>query len=444
MADNFDMKKFLVENKLGSYARARVNEVDEAKSSVTKEQKIQVIKEWIWYTCDEGQVKDDINKYNKMVDMYFANKEDVTKEDFKKIWNKVTEKWGVGDVGADSEAFPETWRDVQTGNLVNPDQVYEGEAAYEYEKGKAAGEKIEKEKLKENVSLDTTKLKMFIKALVSLGGGKQDKQDYKDIANLLIQNKLADAAEMIRYMDTAPNEMIYSAMMRTYPDLWDTLFDNPPGDYIALAKPKAGLPEKKLAKEDMGHDIEDAEAMKQMDFLAEKVDQEKVQDMYDKITAVISKAAKKLSDDDASALHDKLKAFFNKLLEAKKPVEESIDMKSIQKAEMALQNLLRNISTSSNIPTDEKSGLINALGELQDFVDEVGFDSEVEQDEYASDYSKRRQSDLSEESVRMFKSDNPEGDKLVLNFLKRIAKDFNYPVQQAALFVKERIKKLGY
>ena len=37
MADNFDMKKFLVENKLGSYARARVNEVDEAKSSVTKE-----------------------------------------------------------------------------------------------------------------------------------------------------------------------------------------------------------------------------------------------------------------------------------------------------------------------------------------------------------------------------------------------------------------------
>ena len=148
--------------------------------------------------------------------------------------------------------------------------------------------------------------------------------------------------------------------------------------------------------------------------------------------------------EQASALHDKLKAFFNKLLEGKKTVEESVNMKSIQKADMAIKNLLRNIATNSNIPTDEKSGLINALGELQDFVDEVGFDSEVEQDEYASDYSKRRQSELSEESVRMFKSDNPEGDKLVLNFLKRIAKDFNYPVQQAALFVKERIKKLGY
>ena len=98
----------------------------EAKSSVSKEDKIQVIKEWIWFTCDEGQAKDDINKYNKMIDMYFASKDDVTKEDFKNLWNKVVEKWGVGDVGADSEGFPETWRDVQRGKLVNPSMKYEG------------------------------------------------------------------------------------------------------------------------------------------------------------------------------------------------------------------------------------------------------------------------------------------------------------------------------
>jgi hypothetical protein len=99
--------------------------VKEAKTSVSKDKKIQVIKEWIWYTCDEGQVKDDINKYNKMVDMYFTDKDDVTKEDFMKIWNKVTEKYGVGDTGADSEAFPETWRDVQRGRLVDPSMKYE-------------------------------------------------------------------------------------------------------------------------------------------------------------------------------------------------------------------------------------------------------------------------------------------------------------------------------
>jgi hypothetical protein len=220
------MKKFLVENKLGAYARARVNE------NRTAEELFKMF-----------QDKDLVN-----------DRRDYDEEDLMSAYSDLSSE--------------------EAGKLVDMLQnMNEGEAAYEYEKGKAAGEKIEK---------------------------------------------------------------------------------------------------KKLAKEDMGHDIEDAEAMKQMDFLAEKVDQEKVQDMYDKITAAIKKATEKLSDDDVEFLHDKLKAFFNKLLETKKPGE------------------------------------------------------------------------LSEESVRMFKSDNPEGDKLVLNFLKRIAKDFNYPVQQAALFVKERIKKLGY
>ena len=41
-------------------------------------------------------------------------------------------------------------------------------------------------------------------------------------------------------------------------------------------------------------------------------------------------------------------------------------------------------------------------------------------------------------------SDNPEGDQLVLRFLQGIAKKFDYPIAQAARFVKERIKKLGY
>jgi hypothetical protein len=154
----FDLKKAILENKATFFSSLTEGYVEEAKN-VSKEDKIAVIKEWVWYTCDEGQAKEDINKYNKMIDMYFADKNDVTKQDFKNIWNKVIEKYGVGDTGADSEAFPETWRDVQTGNLVNPDQVYEGEAAYEYEKGKEAGEEIEKKKMKE--STNSTKGKTF-------------------------------------------------------------------------------------------------------------------------------------------------------------------------------------------------------------------------------------------------------------------------------------------
>jgi hypothetical protein len=39
---------------------------------------------------------------------------------------------------------------------------------------------------------------------------------------------------------------------------------------------------------------------------------------------------------------------------------------------------------------------------------------------------------------------NPEGDKMVLDFLKKVAKEYDYPVAHAVLFVKETIKKLGY
>lgn len=99
--------------------------VEEAKKPVSKEQKIQVVKEWIWFTCGEGTKTDDINKYNKMVDMYFADKDDVTEEDFRKIYTKVIEKYGVGDIGADWESFKDDWKDVQKGSLVNPKMKYE-------------------------------------------------------------------------------------------------------------------------------------------------------------------------------------------------------------------------------------------------------------------------------------------------------------------------------
>ena len=61
----------------------------------------------------------------------------------------------------------------------------------------------------------------------------------------------------------------------------------------------------------------------------------------------------------------------------------------------------------------------------------------IYQDEYAgSGVSTRNESIVNEAS-------NNEDDR-VLNFLKRIAKDFDYPVVHAANFVKAAIKRLGY
>ena len=92
---------------------------------VSKEQKIQVIKEWIWYCFEEGTDKESIQKWNKKIDNYFADKDDVTFSDFKNIWNEMTYEIGVGDVGADSEGFGQTWGDIQKGILNNPEKTYE-------------------------------------------------------------------------------------------------------------------------------------------------------------------------------------------------------------------------------------------------------------------------------------------------------------------------------
>jgi hypothetical protein len=134
--------------------------------------------------------------------------------------------------------------------------------------------------------------------------------------------------------------------------------------------------------------------------------------------------------------------------EEKEKVEETVDnrtLMTVEKIQDMLDNLKSNTATNSNIPTKDKQGLLDSFSYMEELLENIGADIEMEMDDrYASDYSKRRASELSEESVRMFKSDNPEGDQLVLRFLKGIAQKFDYPVSQAALFVKERIKKLGY
>jgi hypothetical protein len=58
-------------------------------------------------------------------------------------------------------------------------------------------------------------------------------------------------------------------------------------------------------------------------------------------------------------------------------MNESIDMKKIQRADNAIDNLMNNISTNSNIPTRDKVGILKALEELHEFIGEVGYDYEM-------------------------------------------------------------------
>ena len=59
-------------------------------------------------------------------------------------------------------------------------------------------------------------------------------------------------------------------------------------------------------------------------------------------------------------------------------INESIDMKKIQRADNAVDNLMNNISTNSNIPTQDKVGILRALEELHEFIGEVVYDYEME------------------------------------------------------------------
>ena len=63
-------------------------------------------------------------------------------------------------------------------------------------------------------------------------------------------------------------------------------------------------------------------------------------------------------------------------------INESIDMKKIQRADNAVDNLMNNISTNSNIPTQDKVGILKALEELHEFIGEVGYEYEMEDNVY--------------------------------------------------------------
>jgi hypothetical protein len=197
-------------------------------------------------------------------------------------------------------------------------------------------------------------------------------------------------------------------------------------NWISISDPdiydKAGL------YEEIGGDIGDAEAEKEMDFLAE----------YEVIYQW--EGSKCYRVDDEGNRDEVNPSYCQRFAEGKEEeVEEAIDIHKVESADEKAQNLMRNISTNSNIPTEEKAGLLDALQELMDFIEDVGYDAErEEEDGPVSDYSKRRA------AMELNETPNPEGDKLVLRFLQGIAKKFDYPVAQAALFVKERIKSLGY
>ena len=159
-------------------------------------------------------------------------------------------------------------------------------------------------------------------------GGSKVPQKVKDI--LAKENKTAeDLFQMFKDEDLVNDRHEYDEedLMSTYPGLSEKEAEK-------LVNMLQNIDEK-LAKEDIGGDIGDAEAEKMMDFLAEEEEE----------------------------------------------VEEAIDIHKVESADEKAQNLMRNISTNSNIPTLDKEGLISAIQELMDFIEDVGYEAERDMNE---------------------------------------------------------------
>ena len=134
----------------------------------------------------------------------------------------------------------------------------EGEAAYEYEKGKAAGEKEEKEKLtKEGGDEDklplTPKMKKFIDKVIS--DAKKDGEFEELVQVDYFENDLIDF--ILEKFDDESNYDDVSQEVKDY-------INKSVKDYY---RNPDGTP---FFSEDLGQDRTDAEAEKMMDFLYEK------------------------------------------------------------------------------------------------------------------------------------------------------------------------------
>lgn len=244
-------------------------------------------------------------------------------------------------------------------------------------------------------------------------------------------------------------------------DIKNFLFENKLGAYS------------KLKSEDLGDGLADAEAEKEMDFLAEdfkyfKDFAEFEKDLFDKWPDAKDEKYKEEYEDGRivysdgyvnwgewnpnrpntpsglppGAVNQNVGMTARDIMyppgsRMDENVEEGYgSLSHINRIEEILANLVSNVSTNSNVPTETKQGLLNALEELQGHVEDLGAELEQE-DEYVSDYSKRRAQELEEAA-------HPEGDALVKRFLQGIAKKYDYSEKDAAYFVKERLKKLGY
>ena len=161
MADNFNVKQFLAENKLGAYSRLKEDNIEEVK-------RYQIGDMWSPTFDYKGMLKAGAaltpNADAKVMQAVSDSFEDVNYHRENSHLQDAIKAKEEGDMDAVKfhlalfkDELVKTIKSIKETQIFERKKVEEGEAAYEYEKGKAAGEKEEKEKLqKEDLGQDRT------------------------------------------------------------------------------------------------------------------------------------------------------------------------------------------------------------------------------------------------------------------------------------------------
>jgi len=467
MADNFDMKKFLIENKLGAYSKLKNTSIAESAGDPPISQMSR----------------------KEMIDFLGTTAEKVKDMSDEELRDAVEDK--NSDLREEKPVEEASKNDYDS--LMS--KLFAIQKKYGYKKARPDQEEYENVRITPSVERVGSKIIKDGGISVSIES-KVSKAAFTDIKNLL-QTKFSD-------WKIDPQSV-------TKDDDFDT--DSKNVLFFDIVKNKS-------VKEDYAG----AEEEKMMDFLAEKPVKEvkrlrpkEYYQILDNGTGEWNDGFKYIGDIDGGSTVGEIGdhmfmaptgpdafIFVNisdaeldtmvryDMNENKKPVEEAGQgtLMTVDRIEEIVNNLARNISTNSNISTQEKLGLVQALKELKDLVEDLGADVEMGMDETKKEkLSKLNENltplhkqliknivdnyfdggidadpamerierilnddlsweELDSEDLEDFKEaiggKNPEGDKLVLRFLQGVSKKFNYPVSQAATFVKNTIKSLGY
>jgi len=199
MADNFNMKQFLYENKLGSYARNTVKE----ETKLTEATKYQPGDMWSSDFDYKGMLKAaanlSVSSPEELMQAISDSFEDVNYHRENSHLQDAIEAKKENDNDAIKfhlnlfkDELKKTIKNLKETQIFEREKIEEGEAAYEYEKGKEAGE--EEEKLKEDIGGDigdaeAEKMMDFLaekdkssnkQKLIDAGYSESDAEDFAD------------------------------------------------------------------------------------------------------------------------------------------------------------------------------------------------------------------------------------------------------------------------